>query len=390
MNYTVEQVRAMTSADELNAVVEELRTHQNDADFDVALGNGLLDAVEARKAELARAAESRAAFANRVANGQIGTPMSRQPGAETKPEQRGADSEEYRRAFLKNIAIREGISMFGEMSTEERSAFTFTTANSGNVVPSVMLNRIIELVDSEAPMYADAQRSSLTQGFSIPRHRAIVAGDAATTNEAVANDDEEDTFDLLNLAGEEIKKHLVISRKMQWKSLDAFGAWVEQHIADRISVAKENLILARLDNATYGIAAANVLANVAPTDAGIRGAMGQIHGNGRIVCYANNYTIWNILAGIDDGAGHKAFIPSPMSDPVTQGVMYGATVKRDGNLTNKVAYIGIPARILANNYEELFINHAIDPKTFADIIGGYSLFDAGLEDPLAFVKVTFQ
>ena len=33
---------------------------------------------------------------------------------------------------------------------------------------------------------------------------------------------------------------------------------------------------------------------------------------------------------------------------------------------------------------------ALDPKTFEDIIAGYSLFDAGIENPLGFVKVTFQ
>jgi len=31
----------------------------------------------------------------------------------------------------------------------------------------------------------------------------------------------------------------------------------------------------------------------------------------------------------------------------------------------------------------------IDPKSFETIIAGYSLFDAGLENPLAFVKATF-
>ena len=95
-------------------------------------------------------------------------------------------------------------------------------------------------------------------------------------------------------------------------------------------------------------------------------------------------------SGINDGAGNKAFIPSPQADPVTKGVVYGYTVKEDNNLANKVIYAGAPSKILANNFEDLFINRAMDPKTFEDIVAGYSLFDAGLENPLAFVKVTFQ
>ena len=58
-------------------------------------------------------------------------------------------------------------------------------------------------------------------------------------------------------------------------------------------------------------------------------------------------------------------------------------------LADKVFYAGAPAAILANNFEDLFINRAMDPKTFEDIIAGYSLFDAGIENPLSFVKVTF-
>ena len=79
-----------------------------------------------------------------------------------------------------------------------------------------------------------------------------------------------------------------------------------------------------------------------------------------------------------------------MADPVTQGRIYGGLVKKDNNIADNVAYVGIPRQILANNFEELFINHAMDPKTFEDIVAGYSLFDAGLENPLSFVKVTFQ
>lgn len=301
-----------------------------------------------------------------------------------------ANSPEYRRAWLKNLAVRDGVSLFGEMTEEEKRAFTFTTANTGAVVPTEVMNRIIELVESTYPMYADAEKSNMTSGFQIPRHTAIVAGDAAATNEGVANADEQDTFDYLPLSGVEIKKHLVISRKMKWQSIDAFQDWVEKHIAERIGVAKEARILAQLNDATYGIAAANIATDVECTDANIRAKLALIKGMGAKVVYANAYTIWNLLAGINDGAGNKAFIPSPQADPVTQGVIYGCTVKLDDNLANKVAYIGIPKKILANNFEELFMNHAMDPKTFEDIVAGYSLFDAGLENPLSFVKVTFQ
>lgn len=315
--------------------------------------------------------------------------LARQP----EPAQQrnyGPDSAEYRNAWLKKMAVRDGVALFGELNEEETRAYTHTTANTGAVVPTAVMNRIVELVESQYPMYNDASKDSMTQGFGIPRHTAIAAGDAAATNEGAANSDEQDSFDLLPLSGVEIKKHIVISRKMKWQSIQAFEDWMVRHIAERIGVAKETRILSQLNDATYGIAAANIATGVEATDANIRAKLGLVRGTGAKVLYANAYTIWNILAGINDGAGNKAFIPSPQADPVTKGVVYGYTVKEDNNLANKVIYAGAPSLILANNFEDLFINRAMDPKTFEDIVAGYSLFDAGLENPLGFVKVTFQ
>jgi len=387
MKFTREQIMAM-AASELDTATEEIRSHMNDQDADLANFNEALDWINERRQQLADAETRRQELANRIAAG-AGTVLRRSAATPAAQTEYNAGSPEYRRAYLKNLAVRDGVHLFGEMSREERDAFTFLTSNSQPVVPTEMMNRIVELVESQYPMYQDATKSYMTSGFQIPRHKAINQGDAAATQEHVANDDEQDTFDLLDLAGVEIKKHLVISRKMKWQSLDAFGAWVEQHIAERIGVAKERQILTRLDAVATGIAAANVVTAVPTTDAGIRGALAKIRGTGAKVVYANNLTIWNIFAGINDGAGNKAFIPSPTADPTSTGVLYGFKVREDMNLADNVAYFGIPRYLLANDFETLFLNHALDPKTFEDIVGGYSLFDAGLENPLAFVKVTF-
>ena len=336
-----------------------------------------------------RAAAAREQLRRDTVAGMVGANvLARQPAAEQR--ELGADSPEYRNAWLKKMAVRDGVALFGELSETENRAYTHTTANTGAVVPTAIMNRIVELVESEYPMYNDAAKSAMVSGFQIPRHTAIAAGDAAATNEGAANSDEQDTFDYLPLSGVEIKKHIVISRKMKWQSISAFEDWVVSHIAERIGVAKETRILSQLADATYGIAAANIGTGVEATDANIRAYLAKVRGTGAKVLYANAYTIWNILAGINDGAGNKAFIPSPQADPVTKGVVYGYTVKEDNNLSNKVIYAGAPSKILANNFEDLFINRAMDPKTFEDIIAGYSLFDAGLENPLSFVKVTFQ
>ena len=388
-----EKLKKMSNAelksrlDELRSIGENPETRSAEELEQLAEERQLIDEVlTERRAEAAREQLRR----DNVAGGVVGSNlMASKPVMENRKTY-GPDSPEYRSAWLKNMAVREGVHLLGEMNAEEREAWTHTTANTTAVVPTVTMNRIIELVESMYPIYNDAQKSAMTQGFEIPRHKTIAQGDAAATNEGAANDDEKDNFDYLPLSGVEIKKHIVISRKMKWQSIDAFEDWIVGHLAERIGVAKETRILSQLVDATYGIANANIATGVEATDANIRAKLALVKGMGAKVVYANAYTIWNIFAGINDGAGNKAFIPSPKADPVTQGVMYGFTVKLDDNLDNKVMLAGIPGKIIANNFEDLFINHAMDPKTFEEIIAGYSLFDAGLENPLSFVKVTFQ
>ena len=387
-----EKLKKMTNA-ELKSRLEELRSIGENPETRSA--EELEQLAEERKAIDEIMTERRAEAAreqlrrDNVAGGVIGSNLLDKKPAEEKRNY-GPDSPEYRSAWLKTMAVRDGVHLLGELTAEERTTYTHTTANTGAVVPTATMNRIIELVESNYPIYNDASKSAMTQGFQIPRHTEIAAGDAAAVSEGAANNDEQDSFDYLPLAGVEIKKHVVISRKMKWQSIDAFEDWIVGHIAERIGVAKETRILAQLVDATYGIDSNNIATGVEATDANIRAKLGLVRGTGAKVLYANAYTIWNILAGINDGAGNKAFIPSPQADPVTKGVVYGYTVKEDNNLANKVILAGAPSKILANNFEDLYINRGVEPRTLEEIITGYSLFDAGLENPLAFVKVTFQ
>ena len=365
------------------------------------INEGKLDEAKAKKAEIesldARFDEEKEARADLEAlNNSVRTIPEDQRnearlGAESgQAQQLGAGSVEYKNAWLKEMAKDDkGNYRFGAPTKLENDAFTFTTANTGAVVPTQIQDRIIELVDSYAPLYADATRTGMVSGFGIPRHKAIVQGDATVTGEGVANDDEQDTFDLLSLDGVEIKKHVDITRKMQFQSIKAFEDWITTHIAQRIGVAKDLRIIAQLGTTTHGIDTANVLTAQAYNDATIRKIMGMIHGMGAKSVYANSKTIWNGLAGIAEGDGTKAFVPNSMVDPVVAGRIYGANVVIDENLADNVAYFGIPARILANDFDTLTMMRDVNAKTFVTTISGYSLFDAGLEDPKAFVKVTF-
>ena len=309
-----------------------------------------------------------------------------------------ASTPEYRSAWLKNLAVRGGVNLLGDMTAEERAAFTATTANSSAVVPPATMNKIIDLVESMSPMLEDATPSGMTSGFSVPRRKSIKSGDAKGVAEGTANDDEENEFELLSLEGIEIKKHVVLSRKMKFKSIDAFEAWLVNELAERIAVAKNRVIRNRLDGvapdggsviAGAGIAEGNILTEQQYTDAAIRAMFAKLKGKGERVIYANANTIWNKIAGIEDGEHRKLFVPNSMVDPVVAGRVYGASVKVDNEIADDVIYVGTKGQVLANDYDDLEIFSAVEPKTANEIKTGYSLFDAGLQNPESFVKATF-
>lgn len=378
------------------AILDEIETEGVDLE---ALNNE----ARAIRAELeARAAEAqRAEVRRQIAEGS-GAVVRNLQEEHNMPENRtyNASSPEYRSAWLKNIAVRysDGAHLLGEMTAEERDAFTHMTTNTGAVVPTTTLNRIIELVESMSPMYDDAQKTALATGFAIPRHKRIVAGDAKVVAEGSANDDEENEFDLFTMPGVGIKKHAVISIEMTFRSIDAFEDWLVQDIAGRIAVARENVILARIDGTAptggtaypdVAINSANINAAVPTTDAGIRSMMALLKGAGVRTFYANNYTIWNVLAGIENAGGNKLFIPDTTGDPTVQGRVYGASVKLDENLANNVFYVVVKSQLLVNNFKDLSLFRGIEDKTLNTIITGYANMDAGLLNDKGAVKGTF-
>ena len=377
------EVRSLNDPAEIDARTEELRE------------------LQARKAEL-DAAVARATEARGIQDGTVATNIIEERGTIMPPVENrvyDASSPEYRTAFLKNVAIdSDGRHMFGEMTAEERGAFTFTTANSGNVVPTTMLNKIVDRVRSMSPIVDDSEQTGVEGVFCYPIRTAIAQGDATGVSEGGKNDDEQDTFDLATLTGVDINKHATLTRRMTFQSIDAFEDWLVADISKRIAVAKEKTAIARLDgsapaggsaNAKVQIDSGNILTDMPATDATLRHIMSLIDEDGEVVIYANSSTIWDTLAGITDAEGKKVMIPNSMVDPVVQGRIYGASIKKDSNLSDGVAYFGVKGSLKTNEFGPMEIFPAIEPKTANRIYTGIVTFDAGLENTVAFVKVTF-
>ena len=365
------EVRSCTEAAQIEALTAELEELQEK--------RAQLEAAVARKKE-----------ARGIQSGVVDTTVVATGAASAEERTYDASSPEYRSAFLKNIAVdRDGNHFLGDMTKEERAAFTFMTSNTSAVVPTTMLNKIVDRVKADAPMIEDAVMTAIEGVFSYPVRTAIAQGDAAVVGEAAANNDEQDTFVLATLTGVDIKKHAIMTRRMQFQSVDAFEDWLVADISKRIAVADTAPATGETANANVKINASNVLTGQAYTDAVIRNIFSLLDENGEVVIYANSQTIWNGLAGIVDADNKKIMIPNGMVDPVVQGRIYGASVKKDSNLAANVAYFGVKGALKANKFGPMEVFPTREAKTGNMIYTGVETFDAGLENDKAFVKVTF-
>ena len=398
-------VKTMTSAEIVNELEERLAADlegmsPEDANAHDERVAALTDELNERNAAAAKRDEQAAAARNAIEQGNA-TRISSVKLARSARIEDVTDYSKYERsAYFKDLAQRSGLVIPNmEMNQQERVAFTHLTSNTGSVVPTETQNQIISLIDSSAVLFGDVHRDQFAHVYEIPRHAAIAAGDAAATNEGAAPaNDEQNTFNTITINGDEIKKTVKMSRKMQVQSIDAFEAYIVNETAARLAAAAEGKIITTLDDVTLGMAAANKIsitgANAKLTKAKLVEALGKIKTfnnpapKGCIV-YANGNTIWNQIAMVEDANNRSYFIQSEYAtDPTIQGRIFGKVVKQDDAITDNVILIGYPDLFRSNLFDGIDVRPYIEGGTQLRCWDGYLLYGGALAVPTAFAKVT--
>ena len=358
---------------------------------------------QAAEQRTARIEAARAAIESGNATRLDSVPMARAAGGLTFNGQI-QDTTDYSRfersAYFKDLAQRSGLVFPDmEMSTQERAAFTHLTTNTGSVVPTETQNQIISLIDSSAVIFGDVHRDNFAHVYEVPRHTGITTGDAVLTNEGAAPaNDEQNAFDTITIDGDEIKKTVKMSRKMQVQSIAAFETYIINETAARLAHTAEGKIIDTLDTTTYGIATANKIAitgtNAALTKAKLVEAFGKLKTfnnpapKGAFV-YANGTTIWNEIAMVEDANHRSFFIQSEQtSDPTIQGRIFGKVVKQDDAIDDNTIYIGYPDLFRSNLFDGIDIRPYIEPGTQLRCWDGYMLYGGVLAVPTSWAKIT--
>lgn len=363
----------------------------------------------ARESRAARIAAARSAIDNGTAH-QVGSlPLSGGVNARSAVYDVTDYSAAETRGFLKNLATSAGVRLVegndlndvertALTAMEQRTALTVTTSNTDKVVPVELKNEIISLIDNSTALFSDVTRDTIPGQYELVRHKSITKGDAAKTAEGAApTDEEQNVFDRITLTGDEIKKTVKLSRKMMVQSLDSFRTYINREVSARCGVAGDKIVLAKLVDSTLGMAAGNKI-NVAKagtlTKADVMKALSLLKTYGNpaakgVRIYANQSTIWNQIAAIEDATKRSYFIDERDDDPTVKGRIFGSIVKLEDNLEDGVIMLGYPDLFRSN----LFDGPVVEAVTLPDgswntAINGYMLYDGGLAVPESFVQLT--
>lgn len=363
----------------------------------------------ARESRAARIAAARSAIDNGTAH-QVGSlPLSGGVSARSAVYDVTDYSAAETRGFLKNLATSAGVRLVegndlndvertALTAMEQRAAFTVTTGNTSSVVPVELQSEIISLIDNSTALFSDVTRDTIPGQYELVRHKSITKGDAAKTAEGAApTDEEQNVFDRITLTGDEIKKTVKLSRKMMVQSLDSFRTYINREVSARCGVAGDKIVLAKLVDSTLGMADGNKI-NAAKagtlTKADVMKALSLLKTYGNpaakgVRIYANQSTIWNQIAAIEDATKRSYFIDERDDDPTVKGRIFGSIVKLEDNLEDGVIMLGYPDLFRSN----LFDGPVVEAVTLPDgswntAINGYMLYDGGLAVPESFVQLT--
>lgn len=194
------------------------------------------------RAKMAEAAEKRNSILTSIAEGRSGGAVVRSfpsPAAPAGGEQRNdadpLDSVEYRRAFMA-YALR-GTAIPAEFRADAVSK----TAENGAVIPTTVLNRIIEKMEAVGMILPLVTRTAYKGGVSIPTSSAKPV--ATWVAEGAGSDKQKKTTGSITFAYHKLRCAVAVSLEMDAMALSAFEAMLTNNVVEAMTKAAEQAII---------------------------------------------------------------------------------------------------------------------------------------------------
>lgn len=256
--------------------------------------------------------------------------------------------------------------IFDKVNAEFKNDYTHTTVSTATLIPETVIAGIWKRAEEMYPLFEDVRKYNVRGTLILNKHNAIVAGDAAWYDEATATVDEQNQFGQVILSGCELSKVVTVSWKLRSMAVEDFIPFITNELAERVGMALGTAVAQGLgkpgDGESFkaqplGIETALLaedddnppqVVTYDSTDPAtyekITELISKLHSsylNGAAF-YANNSTIWTVLANITDDLGRPIFIPDPSMGGV--GMMLGFVVKADAGVSAGNVIFGNPAQ----------------------------------------------
>ena len=363
--------------------IDEINTRLADIqkEIDTATGEGLtaleqeVEQLTAERQQIQNEVQTRQQLRSNIAAGLIsGEIIEKQEEPEMENRTFTLESEEYRTAFLHHLRGED-------MSEIERRAFTFLTTNTTAPLPTVMQNRIIDLIGEAHPIVADVYTMHSNTAITIPVARSLGA-DAGKTAEGASSNELEFTFDNINLSGEDYTANIKLSYKMRNMAIPAFEDYIVSQISARLG---SKLATEIVTNIKSGMATGNKLASGVDY-ANICAAFGELKRVGTVIVYGSRKGVYNKLVARVDSNKRPIF-----QQPITAsaaGTILGCTIKFEDCVGDNELLIGDPKKYLQNVVAPVVIESDKDLDNHTVVYSGYTCQEGTLTDDRAFALVS--
>lgn len=354
----------------LAAIAQELETATGDA---LTAFENEVNELTAERARILGEVQTRQQLRANIAAGRVTGRILEPSGDGGNTRTFTLESEEYRSAFLHHLR-RE------DMSDVERRAFTFLTTNTTAPLPTVMQNRIIDLIGEAHPIVADVYNLSSGSSITIPVAKSIAA-DAGKPAEGEAANELEITFNDVTLSGNDFTANVKLSYKMMHMAIPAFEDYLVTQIAARLGSKLAGDIVTNIKAA---IAAENKV-QTGITYANLCAGFGALRRVGSVVVYGTRAAIFNKLVGLVD-ANKRPIFQQPIT-AAAAGALLGATIKYEDALSDTELLIGDPNKYLQNVVAPIIIENGKDLDNHKVVFSGYTCQEGTLTDDKAFALV---
>ena len=346
----------MNRREEIEARLAAIRTEMDDDGADI---DALTDEVRGLKAELGKI-EKREALMREVSGG--GGTVVRTFGEPAAPEVFGAETEEYRTAWLKNLQGKE-------LTAAEQRAFTA----SNGAISQLVVNDVMSVVRDHAPLM---ERITMVPGEGVVTYYIEdTTTDAQDHTENASITPASDTLKKITLTPAEIVKLVQISESAKRMSIPAFNGWLTSALGKAIA----RKINAKIVTA---ISTAAASAGTSIDAAGVQKLLGSVKGT-RVALLVNRMTLFVKLLPLQDNS--KSSIVK--FDGGNTAYVYGTEVMLDDNVADNTVLAGDMEKVVGAMGETINVRSADDLDTNSTKYLGVALFDVKVGIASAFAKL---